>query len=309
MPAAESINKRQLYLRNYIFDLQHLNNKTKDLEQNQRLDKLLTAEVPEELNILANGVNTSICFDSVNKLMQKFETLASENESEELFRIELCTVIANGILSALDKATKAATYLEDVQTIATYQQQLLDKLNTLSHQNRNFTQEIAQDSECTTEKHHSFSGFFKKIGTKEKKSNHLQSLINSNDIEGIKNSPEFIAIKTYLDTLEQDTSHHISLGKNYKDTDKTRVVLNELINKLSACTDVTMFKETLNKFYNPEHKEADKETPYEILNKSQKVTTRLLHLRTTTIDLIDKLAAPFELGNDVKSEHGFSWRR
>jgi len=137
--------------------------------------------------------------------------------------------------------------------------------------------------------------------------NALQTAAQDKEVQKFLSSSNFNALKNYQNFLTTDPrSHSYFFGAIDLKVEKAEA-LNGLINGLKRCEKEEQIKAVLKKFYETKDVtyEDGTESLYSILNKGQNITTRALGffgMRTTTIELIDKLAAQYGLGNDAKNQ-------
>ncbi|MBA3536991.1 MAG: hypothetical protein H0T84_10340 [Tatlockia sp.] len=117
------------------------------------------------------------------------------------------------------------------------------------------------------------------------------------DIFDISRSDQFEKLDTYyLNTIREDKRDHSFLGCFKFKVDKAGTLLG-FLNDLRHLENPLQVKDYLINFYRTKNSSAD--SPFNILNKGQNITSRFFGLKTTTIELIDDLARSFNI--DLKA--------
>lgn len=124
-----------------------------------------------------------------------------------------------------------------------------------------------------------------------------RELSELSEVEAFKERPAFVKLCKYQEFLSKDNRTHW-----FKDKDKAANlgILIQCLDKAKSNDEITHI---LSDFYAGKGRE---ESLYEKLNRGQGLTSRFMGLfnsntHTTTLELIDKLAAPFGIGNLVPS--------
>lgn len=117
------------------------------------------------------------------------------------------------------------------------------------------------------------------------------------EVEALKESPAFVKLCKYQEFLSKDNRTHW-----FEDKDKAAnlAILIQCLDNAKSNDEITHI---LSDFYAGKGRE---ESLYEKLNRGQGLTSRFMGLfnsntHTTTLELIDKLAAPFGIGNLIPS--------
>jgi hypothetical protein len=135
---------------------------------------------------------------------------------------------------------------------------------------------------------------------------------NAPELDKFVNSSAFKGLENYLNlVLNEDERDHSFFCFDFREDRKVNV-LNQFITDLKSRSNMVEVKDFLVKFYSGKGKVYsidDNKTwdnsPFEILNTGQNITTRffsLLGAQTTTIDLIDKLAKSIGFDPHVTEE-------